>query len=137
MAASDAAASTLPALNALPHHVRRTTRLPASTLTAAMAGPTPGGSRSTASSDGRAPRLTFCSVPILTGYLSASTPPARHTGTNNQRHGWAAVEPPSAAAVAARTTPTIGTPTTTAFRRVGELAKGWAQDSFSWSARRD
>src|SRR5260370_171979 len=90
IAASDPASSTLPPLKELSNHDRRISRLPASTLTAAVAGPAPGGSSSTASRQGRAPRLTFCSGPIFTGKRSASTTPAKHTGTISQRHVWAA-----------------------------------------------
>src|SRR5712692_5769071 len=112
-AARALAASTLPALTAASHHVRRTIRLPATTPTAAVAGPTAGGSSRAATRMGRVARLTFCSGPILTGYLSLTTIAARHTGTSTQRHGSTAEAPPRAA-IAASTTPSAGTPTITA-----------------------
>src|SRR6266700_5085263 len=112
-AATAPATSTSPALYTLSHQVRRTTRFPARTPTAAVAGPTPEGSKRTAMSAGRAPRLTFCSGAILTGYRSVRTIAATHAGMRVQRHGSAAANPPRAA-TAASPTPRAGMPTSTA-----------------------
>src|SRR5713226_2591254 len=112
-AARALAASTLPALTAASRQVRRTTRLPAATPTAAVTGPMAGGSSRAATRMGRVARLTFCWGPILTGYFSLKMIPARHTGTSIQRQGSAAEMPPRDA-TAASTTPNAGTPTITA-----------------------
>src|SRR5437879_12748444 len=108
------ATRTSPALNTLSHQVRRTTRFPARTPAAAVAGPTPAGSMRTAINAGSAPRLTFCSGAILTGYLSVSTIAATHAGTSAHRHGSTCTNPPRAATITARTTPAAGTPISTA-----------------------
>src|SRR5207245_9635842 len=86
--------SVLPPLSTVSGHVLPVARLPTSTLSAAVAGPIAGGRSSAAMMHGRAPRFTFCSGPILTGYFSASTTPARQAGMISQRPGRAAPKPP-------------------------------------------
>src|SRR5205807_7877970 len=128
IAATAPAASVFPELITLSGHVLPTSRFPANTLSAAVAGPTPGGSKSTATRHGSAPRLTFCSGPILTGYFSARTTPTRQAGTTNHRHGCAVLKPPAAAATTASNTPAAGTPATTAFSGRGKVLKVGALD---------
>src|SRR5260370_41246326 len=94
------AASTLPALNVLSHHVLRMDRLPASTPAAAVAGPTAGGSSNAARRQNKAPMLTFCSGPIFTGNRSVRTIASAHAGTTAQLHGAVAFAPPLASITA-------------------------------------
>src|SRR5579864_5676867 len=115
-AASAVASSTFPALRPASHHVRRMSRLPARTPTAAVAGPTAGGRSSAATRHGSAPRFTFCSGPILTGYLSASSTPKRHAGTRAHLHGSAATRPPCSPTATATATPAARVTKIAAFR---------------------
>ena len=109
--ASEAAASVLPALYTPSGHGRRTNRLPARTLSAAVAGPIPAGRSNAATRHGSAPRLIFCSGPILTGNLSATTTATKQAGIKSSRHVSALANPSIPAVSAASATPASGTPT--------------------------
>ena len=65
---------------------------------------------------GSAPRLIFCSGPILTGNFSATTTATKQAGMKSSRHVSAMAKPLMPAERDARATPASGTPMIAPFR---------------------